>query len=98
MRLRPILITTVTTCIGMVPMALGLGDGGEMLAPMAISIIGGLIGSTVVTLLMIPVLYAAMDDKRLKRFARKDRRREEIAQLEESWRKEDEARDISKSC
>jgi len=96
LRLRPILITTITTCVGMIPMSLGLGDGGEMLAPMAISIIGGLIGSTVVTLLMIPILYAAVDDKRLKRFARKARRKEEIAELEAGWRKEDESRGLSK--
>jgi hydrophobic/amphiphilic exporter-1 (mainly G- bacteria), HAE1 family len=56
-RLRPIIITTLTTILGMLPLALGLGDGGELRAPMAITVIGGLTMSTLLTLLFIPALY-----------------------------------------
>jgi HAE1 family hydrophobic/amphiphilic exporter-1 len=60
-RLRPILMTTLTTILGMLPLALGMGDGGELRSPMAIAVIGGLITSTVLTLLVIPVVYTLLD-------------------------------------
>ena len=60
-RLRPILMTTATTVLGLTPMALGLGDGAELRTPMAITVISGLISSTLLTLLVIPTLYAAAD-------------------------------------
>ncbi len=60
-RLRPILMTTATTVLGLAPMALGLGDGAEIRTPMAISVISGLIASTVLTLLIIPTIYSLMD-------------------------------------
>lgn len=60
-RLRPILMTTLTTMLGLVPMALGLGDGAEIRAPMAITVIAGLGLSTLLTLVVIPTLYAAVD-------------------------------------
>ncbi len=60
-RLRPILMTTATTVLGLTPMALGLGDGAEIRTPMAIAVISGLIVSTVLTLLIIPTLYALLD-------------------------------------
>ena len=60
-RLRPILMTTATTVLGLTPMALGLGDGAEIRTPMAIAVISGLIASTVLTLLIIPTLYALLD-------------------------------------
>ncbi len=60
-RLRPILMTTFTTVIGLLPMAVGLGDGAEIRAPMAITVIAGLLTSTVLTLIVVPVLYAVMD-------------------------------------
>jgi len=60
-RLRPILMTTATTVLGLLPMALGLGDGAEIRTPMAISVISGLIASTVLTLLIIPTIYALVD-------------------------------------
>jgi multidrug efflux pump subunit AcrB len=63
-RLRPILITTLTTVLGLTPMALGLGEGAEIRAPMAITVIGGLIVSTVLTLVIIPVVYDLLDRKR----------------------------------
>ena len=61
-RLRPILMTTATTVLGLLPMALGLGDGAELRTPMAIAVISGLISSTVLTLIVIPTLYAAADE------------------------------------
>ena len=57
-RLRPIVMTTLTTVLGLLPMALGLGEGAEIRAPMALTVIGGLIGATVLTLLVIPTLYS----------------------------------------
>jgi len=56
-RLRPILITTLTTVLGLLPMALGLGEGAEIRTPMAITVIAGLSSSTFLTLILIPVLY-----------------------------------------
>jgi multidrug efflux pump subunit AcrB len=56
-RLRPILMTTMAMIFGMLPMAVGVGQGGEMLAPMGRAVIGGVITSTVLTLLIVPVLY-----------------------------------------
>jgi hydrophobic/amphiphilic exporter-1 (mainly G- bacteria), HAE1 family len=61
-RLRPILMTTLTTILAMVPMALGAGEGAEMRAPMAITIIGGLTSSTFLTLIIIPIFYTYLDD------------------------------------
>jgi HAE1 family hydrophobic/amphiphilic exporter-1 len=60
-RLRPILMTTATTVLGLTPMAIGLGDGAEIRTPMAISVISGLIASTVLTLLIIPTVYDVAD-------------------------------------
>jgi len=60
-RLRPILMTTLTTVLGLLPMALGLGEGAEIRAPMAIAVIGGLTLSTLLTLVVIPVFYATVD-------------------------------------
>ena len=60
-RLRPILITKLTTILGLLPMALGLGEGAEVRAPMAITVIGGVLLTTFLTLLVIPVVYATLD-------------------------------------
>ena len=57
LRLRPILMTTATTVLGLLPMALGLGEGSELRAPMALTVIGGLLSSTFLTLLVVPVIY-----------------------------------------
>ncbi len=62
-RLRPILMTTLTTTLGMIPLALGLGEGTEIRAPMAITVIGGLLASTLLTLVIIPVMYQLLDRK-----------------------------------
>jgi HAE1 family hydrophobic/amphiphilic exporter-1 len=61
-RLRPILMTTLAMIFGMLPIALGYGAGAEVRAPMAIAVIGGLITSTLLTLLVVPVAYTLVDD------------------------------------
>jgi HAE1 family hydrophobic/amphiphilic exporter-1 len=70
-RLRPILMTTLCTVLGLLPLALGLGEGGESQAPMATVVIGGLIFSTLLTLIVIPVVYTILDDlsQRMRRVA-----------------------------
>lgn len=60
-RLRPVLMTSLTTILGMVPMALSVGEGSETWRPMGIAVIGGMIFSTIITLLIVPVVYASMD-------------------------------------
>ena len=59
-RLRPVLMTSATTVLGMLPMALSTGEGSEIWSPMGISVIGGLIFSTVITLVIVPVMYAVV--------------------------------------
>jgi HAE1 family hydrophobic/amphiphilic exporter-1 len=66
-RLRPILMTTITTVLGLVPMSLGLGEGGELQVPMARVIIGGLTTSTLITLVFIPVVYFTLETWRESR-------------------------------
>lgn len=61
-RLRPIMMTTAATILGMVPIALGLGAGSELRSPMAVSIAGGLVTSTILSLIVVPVVYAILDD------------------------------------
>jgi hydrophobic/amphiphilic exporter-1 (mainly G- bacteria), HAE1 family len=63
LRLRPILMTTLTTTLALLPLAIGFGDGAELRAPMGITVIGGLMVSTLLTLVVIPVMYAMMDRK-----------------------------------
>ena len=65
-RLRPILMTTGTTVLGLLPMALGLGDGAEIRKPMAVTVITGLVASTILTLLIIPTLYVMVEQVREK--------------------------------
>lgn len=61
-RLRPILMTTASTVLGMVPIAIGLGAGAELRQPMAVAIIGGLLTSTLLSLVVVPVLYTLLED------------------------------------
>src|SRR5206468_9850473 len=68
-RLRPILMTTLTAILGLVPLALGLGAGAEMQKPLAIAVIGGLSFSTLFTLLFAPLLYVALRRWQLVRAA-----------------------------
>jgi hydrophobic/amphiphilic exporter-1 (mainly G- bacteria), HAE1 family len=57
-RLRPILMTTATTILGLLPLAFGIGEGAEVQAPLARAVIGGLVASTLITLVLIPVVYS----------------------------------------
>ena len=60
-RLRPILMTTSTTVLGMVPLAIGLGEGSEIMRPLALTVIGGLLVSMLLTLAVVPCLYLIAD-------------------------------------
>ncbi len=74
-RLRPILMTAFTTILAMLPMAIGLGEGAELIAPLATVVIGGLLASTLITLVLVPVVYSIFDDwgqKISARFSDKD--------------------------
>ncbi|MBE9225639.1 efflux RND transporter permease subunit [Phormidium sp. LEGE 05292] len=63
-RLRPIMMTTASTILGMLPLALNLGAGSELRSPMAIAIAGGLVSSTILSLIVVPVVYTLLDDFR----------------------------------
>lgn len=63
-RLRPILMTTLTTILGLLPLALGIGEGADAQAPLARAVVGGLIASTLITLLLIPVIYTLFHPER----------------------------------
>jgi hydrophobic/amphiphilic exporter-1 (mainly G- bacteria), HAE1 family len=65
-RLRPILMTTVTTVLGLTPMALGMGRGADLRAPLAIAVIGGLITATALTLIVVPVAYDLIESLRVR--------------------------------
>ncbi|MDR1098643.1 MAG: efflux RND transporter permease subunit [Tannerella sp.] len=75
-RLRPVLMTTLTTILGMIPMAVGTGQGAEMWRPMGVAVIGGLTVSTLLTLILVPTVFcsfAAVGIKRQRRRLRKKR-------------------------
>ncbi len=72
-RLRPILMTSVTMIVGMLPLALSLGASSEIRSGMAVVLIGGLVTSTILTPILLPVVYTIMDDARGKRARRKER-------------------------
>ncbi|SDZ96953.1 hydrophobic/amphiphilic exporter-1, HAE1 family [Porphyromonadaceae bacterium KH3R12] len=72
-RLRPVLMTTLTTILGMVPLAVGTGQGSEMWQSLGIAIIGGMTFSTIVTLILIPVLYSVFGGNGVKRQRKKHR-------------------------
>jgi HAE1 family hydrophobic/amphiphilic exporter-1 len=61
-RLRPILMTTLTTILALTPLALGIGEGARLQRPLAVSVIGGLVSATILTLFVIPVVYSLFDD------------------------------------
>lgn len=73
-RLRPVVMTTLTTILGMVPMAIGGGEGSEMWQPMGTAVIGGLTVSTILTLIFVPVLYCVFANKGVKRTRKKLRK------------------------
>lgn len=69
-RLRPILMTALTTIMAMMPLALGLREGSEAQAPMARAVVGGLVSSTLITLIVIPVVYSFFEGRKKKKSAR----------------------------
>ena len=79
-RLRPILMTTLTTVLAMIPLALGIGEGAETQMPMAIVVIFGLLFSTIFTLVLVPVMYIILDNlsKRMGSFSWKRKKAVEI--------------------
>lgn len=86
-RLRPVVMTTLTTILGMVPMAVGTGQGAEMWRPMGVAVIGGLTFSTILTLLFVPVLYCVFAGNGVKRNRRKHRQtleKTEVKKIEAS--------------
>lgn len=93
LRLRPILMTTLTTILSMVPMSLGIGDGSVMMEGMAMIIIGGLVASTVLILLLMPTFYLIIDkrSRKEKRLVKKEERknRRENRKAEKRARKEE---------
>ncbi|MDF2613017.1 MAG: putative multidrug efflux pump, rane protein [Clostridia bacterium] len=78
-RLRPVLMTTLTTVLAMVPAIIGLGEGSESMAPMNIVVFGGLSVCTLVTLILIPVIYMMFEQHKEKKLARKAEREAEKA-------------------
>lgn len=74
-RLRPVVMTTLTTILGMVPMAVGSGQGSEMWRPMGVAVIGGLTFSTILTLLFVPTLYCVFAGRGVKNERKKIRKR-----------------------
>src|SRR5437764_8544718 len=78
-RLRPILMTTLALIAGMIPVALGLGEGADFRAPLGRAVIGGVITSTVLTLIVIPTVYEILDEWRERLLVRFSRRRAVIA-------------------
>ena len=75
-RLRPILMTTLTTCLAIIPMAVNRGEGSELFKPIAITICGGLFTSTFLTLVIVPAIYSLIDSGAVRAigFARRLRR------------------------
>ncbi|MEM8962504.1 MAG: efflux RND transporter permease subunit [Acidobacteriota bacterium] len=65
-RVRPILMTTVTTVLGLLPMAIHLGEGAELRAPLAVTLVGGMAGATLLTLFVVPALYLVAERARLR--------------------------------
>lgn len=70
-RLRPVIMTTATTVLGMIPMAIGFGEGAELWQPMGVVIVGGLTFSTLITLIIIPTLYSAFASREVKTYRNK---------------------------
>jgi HAE1 family hydrophobic/amphiphilic exporter-1 len=77
-RLRPILMTTLTTCLALTPMGIGLGEGSELQAPMARVVIGGLLVSTMITLVLIPTIYTIIEERRQRAAALRGTKREAV--------------------
>ena len=74
-RMRPVIMTALTTILAMFPLALGIGESGENWAPMARSVIGGLLVGTLLTLIVVPVIYATLEIWAQKLSERREKRR-----------------------
>jgi hydrophobic/amphiphilic exporter-1 (mainly G- bacteria), HAE1 family len=85
-RLRPIIMTTLTTLFGFLPLAISTGEGAEVRAPMAITVIGGLLVSTLLTLLVIPVVYKLLDRKPDAYYFERGERARQAAEAEQAAR------------
>ena len=85
-RMRPVLMTALTTILAMAPLALGFGESGENWAPLARSVIGGLLVASVLTLFVVPVIYVAVELKsekiRIKKAAKKEAKKQKILAVE----------------
>ena len=77
-RLRPILMTATTTILALVPLALGLGEGGEVQASMARAVIGGLLSSNLITLVFVPTVYSLLASRSTKNKEITDKRQESL--------------------
>lgn len=88
-RLRPVLMTTLTTILGMVPMAVGQGEGAEMWRPLGVSVIGGLTVSTILTLVLVPVLYCTFASNGIKRNRKKIKNDRELNDYYQAHKLED---------
>lgn len=101
-RIRPILMTAITTILGLVPLAIGIGEGTELNQPMGITVIGGLISSTFLTLIIIPVVYSLFDrtTRSMKRYHKKKNREKQFLQYvsdsEEDLKEESETEKVIK--
>jgi HAE1 family hydrophobic/amphiphilic exporter-1 len=82
-RLRPILMTSMTTMLALSPLAIGLGEGGEAQAPLARAVIGGLFSSTLITLVFIPVIYSIFEASLKKKKAVKQEVEQAVKQTVE---------------
>jgi HAE1 family hydrophobic/amphiphilic exporter-1 len=96
-RLRPVVMTTLTTLLGMIPMAISQGQGAEMWRPMAISVIGGLLVSTVLTLILVPSIYCIFASVGIKRERKSMVHKREIAAYYEAHKSEMVSRKKSKT-
>jgi HAE1 family hydrophobic/amphiphilic exporter-1 len=83
-RLRPILMTTLTTVLGLLPMAIGMGEGSEIRTPMAVTVIFGLLFASLLTLFLIPVLYSLFDRKQFDLISASETSQTVIKQNEEA--------------
>jgi multidrug efflux pump subunit AcrB len=84
-RLRPVLMTAAAMILGMLPMALGLGEGGEQNAPLGRAVIGGLIGATITTLFVVPIFYTYLRTNAPVDQARRLEDEERTEALESEW-------------
>src|SRR5207344_3484110 len=81
-RLRPVLMTAAAMILGMLPMALALGEGGEQNAPLGRAVIGGLLGATATTLFVVPIIYSYLREKPPANQERRLREEEEAEEAE----------------